>query len=200
MANSTDSPVVATRQKLCTLAALPGYLNEFELGPLTATKAMKISNLTHEGAAPTVRLVEDLRSARVPFAPSCFGGADGDRKGCLISIPQETADALVLLEEWALDRLSAQVPNIREIWVSCVRPSEKWPPCLRCKINTGGPRQVKYYNEHNEKCDAPSDWKQLSVNACLTIRGIYVQKSGAGMLIDITHLQYEDEGEEEAPF
>ena len=37
--------------------------------------------------------------------------------------------------------------------------------------------------------------------ACLAIRGCYVQKNGAGMLIDVTHLQYAQEAEDDvAPF
>ena len=117
-----------------------------------------------------------------------------------MSIPQESADAFISMEDWAMQQLNAQVPNIKEIWVSSVRPNEKWPPTLRCKINVAGSKTVNYYNGNNERCDAPTDWRQLPVNAIIAIRGVFIQKSCAGMLLDITHLQYVDAADDDAPF
>ena len=196
----SQNPVSDSQDKMETLLALPGYLSSLELSPPTQTRAMRVCNLTHEGHPLSIRLAEDLKSAKIPFEPSCFRGAAGDRKGCLISIPQESADAFVCMEEWIMQQLTAHVPNIQEIWVSSVRPSEKWPPSLRCKINVAGPRMVKYFDCGNERCEAPTDWRQLSVNAVIAIRGVFIQKGCAGMLLDITHLQYVDEAYDDAPF
>ena len=197
---TTQNPVSDSRDKLDTLLAIPRYLNGFKLSPPSTAKAMIICNLTCEGLPVTMRVVDDLQSAKIPFEPSCFGGAAGDRKGCLMSIPQESADAFISMEEWAMQQLDVQVPNIKEIWVSSVRPSEKWPPTLRCKINVAGSKTVKYYNGNSERCDAPTDWRQLPVNAIIAIRGVFIQKGYAGMLLDITHLQYVDEADDDAPF
>lgn len=99
---------------------------------------MNICSLTYEGVPVTMRAVDDFHSAKIPFEPSCFGGAAGDCKGCLSSVPQASADAFISLEEWATPQLSAQIPNIKAIWVSSIRPSGKWPPTPRSKINIGG--------------------------------------------------------------
>ena len=173
---TTQNPVSNSRNKLDTITALPSYLANFKLSPPSTAEAFKICNLTHDGVPVSIRVVDDVQSARTPFEPSCFGNAPGDRKGCLISTPQNSADAFIELEKWAMDQISTHTPNIREIWVSSIRPSEKHPPSLRCKINTAGPRIVKYFDCNNDRCDAPSDWRQLPINAIIAIRGGYTKK------------------------
>jgi hypothetical protein len=171
----------------------------WKLGDVKPGKSMKIATLSHEGTVPTARLADSIE-LRIPFAPSCFGGVAGDRKGCIVAIPQETADVILALEEFVMNGLKESTPNIMQIWTSSVRPSEKYPPSLRCKINTGGTKKVRYFNEDLQPCDEPSNWQQLPVNVCLAIRGVYIQKNGAGLLIDITHLQYADNVADFMPF
>lgn len=71
-----------------------------------------------------MRAVDDLYNANIPFEPPCFGRVASDRKGCLVSVPQESADVCIALEEWAMQQLNAHVPNIKAIWVLSVRPSD----------------------------------------------------------------------------
>ena len=126
-------------------------------------------------------------SSRSPLAPSCFGGVEGDRTGCLVTIPQELADYVLGLEDCVKDLIAATISNIADIWVSSIRTNDNFPPSLRCKINT---LKVTYFNEETEPCKEPTDWHQLSVNVCVAMRGAYIQKSCAGLLIDVSHLQY----------
>ena len=179
-------PVNSCQKKMKTVSALSEYLAGLELTPPTQTRLMKICRLSYGCRPLTLRLVDDLESAKMVVQPSCFANAEGDRKNCLISIPQDTADALLSLEETIRTKLSAHVPNIQDIWVSSIRPSEQYPPSLRCKINVAGPRIVKYFTSDNKPCDAPTNWKQLTINAAIAIRGIYIQKGSAGLLLDIT--------------
>ena len=52
-----------------------------------------------------------------------------------------------------------------------------------CTSNPGKKLDSEYDPE-------PEDWRQLPVNVCIAIRGVYLQKTCAGLLIDVTHLQY----------
>ena len=67
-----------------------------------------------------------------------------------------------------------------------------------------GPRAAMFYNPAKEPCEAPSEWKGLSVNAVLQIRGCYIQKNSIGLMLETTHLQYDDtqkaDCEKECPF
>ena len=181
------SPSLPPSPKPPLLASLSS--DGWKLGEIKPGKSMKIATITYDAKVPAVRLAESIE-LRIPFAPSCFGGADGDRKGCIIAIPQETADVIIELEEFVINALKESTPNIMQIWTSSVKPSEKYPPSLRCKINTGGTRKVKYFNEDLQPCSEPNNWQQLPVNVCIAIRGVYIQKNNAGLLLDITHLQY----------
>ena len=138
MARPSNNDKTSQRLPLFSSLALDGW----KLGEIKASKSMKIATLTHEGQIQTVRLADSIE-LKIPFAPSCFGGAQGDRKGCIVTIPQDLADHIIELEAFVMDGLTATIPNITEIWISSIRPSEKFPPSLRCKINTGGAKKKR---------------------------------------------------------
>ena len=41
----------------------------------------------------------------------------------------------------------------------------------------------------------PKNWRQLKVNAVISISGVYVSKNNAGLLIKLTHLQFDPQHE-----
>ena len=172
-----------TRPVLLTSLPLDGW----ELSEPKTVKALKILNLTHAGVTPITRLADGI-SLTVPFAPSSFGGSE--RKGCLVTINEELADYLTQLEGLAKARLAETAPKIDSIWTTAIRRDDHFPPSLRCKINTTGLHMVSFYREDGELASEPEDWRQLPVNVCIVIRGVYLQKTCAGLLIDVTHLQY----------
>ena len=162
------------------LTSLP--LDGWKLSELKPFKAMMLANLTHSGNRQVVRLADSIE-LRIPFTPSCFNSASSERKGCLISIPQAIVEYIHKLE----DDVKAHLSIPHSVWISSLRHSEGFAPCLRCKVNTA---QVEYFDAEKVACDAPTEWRQLLVNACVAIRGVYLQKTSAGLLIDITALQY----------
>ena len=167
------------------LTSLP--LNGWELSEPKTVKALKIINLTHAGVTPITRLADGIELS-MPFAPTAFGGGTGERKGCLVTINEELADYLCQLE--ALAKAHLAIPKIENIWTTAVRRDEHFPPSLRCKINTSGLHMASFFGEDGELAPEPEDWRQLPVSVCVVIRGVYLQKTCAGLLIDVTHLQY----------
>ena len=174
-----------TRPVLLTSLPLDGW----DLSEPKTVKAMKIANLTHAGVTPITRLAEGI-NLTIPFAPTTFGGGTTERKGCLVSINDKLADYLTQLEVLARAQLTETTPNIDNIWTTAVRRDAHFPPSLRCKINTSGLHMASFYKEDGELAPEPGDWRQLPVNLYVLIRGVYLQKTCAGLLIDVTHLQY----------
>ena len=172
-----------TRPVLLTSLPLDGW----ELSEPKTVEALKILHLTHGGLTPITRLADGIKLTML-FAPSTFGGGTAERKGCLVSINDELADYFTELEGVVMAHLGE--PKIENIWTSAVRRDAHFPPSLRCKINTSGLHMATFYREDGELAPEPEDWRQLPVNVCVVIRGVYLQKTCAGLLIDVTHLQY----------
>ena len=64
---TSQNPVSGSQDKLETLLAIPRYLSGFKLDPPSTAKAMRVCNLTYEGSPVTMRVVDDLYSAEIPF-------------------------------------------------------------------------------------------------------------------------------------
>ena len=88
--------------------------------------------------------------------------------------------------------MEEQAPNIFEIWRTTITPAEQYSATLKAKINTGGDKRVTYYNSDYEPVEEPESWRRLPVNACISIRGCYIQKAQVGFLIDVSYLQCGD--------
>ena len=174
-----------TRPVLLTSLPLDGW----DLSDPKTVKAMKIANLTHAGVTPITRLAEGI-NLTIPFAPTTFGGGTAERKGCLVSITDHIAGYISELDTIVRAQLIDTTPFIDNIWTTAIRRDSNFPPSLRCKINTSGLHMASFYREDGELAPEPEDWHQLPVNLCVIIRGVYLQKTCAGLLIDVTHLQY----------
>ena len=144
-------------------------------------------------------------SATIPFTPSCFqGNGDEERKGIVLSISQEDYDKLSEFSESFKTQLIELYPDINKSWNNCMKPAtEKYPSQLKAKINVKGDRACKFYNPQGLTIEAPSNWGRLEVTAIVRLGGIYVQSKtrGAGMTLDVTHVQYDPHAQrEENPF
>ena len=130
-------------------------------------------------------LILKLTGLTVPFAPSVFQGTGQEpRQGILLNITQEIFDAFAAIEEFC------RQPDQQALWNSSIKPADKYGATLKAKINLGGDRVAKFYSAANEPCEAPSQWKNLRCNAVLHVKGVYLQRQGVGLIVDITHLQY----------
>ncbi len=186
---------------MLTFEAINANSQALSMSPPKSSKGgIKIACLNWDKKPVCVKLAQDLNSVSTPFAPSVFGGGEADRKGILFNISDETYGQVCEFEQNCLKALEEHVPNIFEIWHTAIAPAEKYSATLKAKINTGGDKRVSYYNADHEPVDEPESWSQLAVNALITIRGCYIQKSQAGFLIDVTHIQYGNAQKQACPF
>ena len=64
-----------------------------------------------------------------------------------------------------------------------------------------GPKSVKYYNLDGEIRDKPSCFKELACNVVVVVRGVYLQKNMAGLIIEARNLQFEEKDQKDScPF
>ena len=189
---STSIQALLAKPELLTLSA-----------PQASKGGIKICALKHDSKPVTVKLAEDLTSASTPFAPSVFGGGEADRKGILFNISEQAYEDFYALEQLCIKQLQEHVPDIMRLWRSPLTPADKFSASLKAKINTGGDRKVKYFNAENEPTEEPESWRRLPVNAVIAVRGCYLQKMQAGLLLDVTHVQLgdlEESAPENSPF
>ena len=136
-----------------------------------------------------------LLEVSVPFAPSCFNGTgQEERQGIVLSISPEDHQQAKSLEADLFLQIQTLCPDLDKRWTSCLKDAtDKYAPTLRAKINMSGPRVCKFLNAAGDPTPPPDSWRLLQVNAIIRIGGVYLQTRGAGLLVEVTHLQFSAE-------
>ena len=138
-------------------------------------------------------------SASIPFAPSVFQGTgDEERQGIVLSIPQDAYDRLASFSDSFAAQLAEKYPDIAQKWTSSLKAAtDKYASSLKAKINLKGDRVCKFFSPEGLSIKAPENWRRLDVTAIVRLGGIYVQSRGAGMLLEVTHLQFDPRAQQE---
>ena len=138
-------------------------------------------------------------SASTPFAPSVFQGTgQEERQGIVLSISPEVYDQLTSFSDSFKAQLSEKYPDIAQKWTSCLKAAtDKYAAQLKAKINLKGDKACKFFSPEGLSIKTPETWRRLEVTAVVRIGGIYVQSKGAGMLLEVTHLQYDPHAQQE---
>ena len=154
--------------------------------PKDLSHGMKIYSTTEQ-------LAFKIMDVQIPFGPSVFNctGAE-ERQSLVLSISPEEYRALSSLETDLRQQLQAQFPDIDSRWTSCLKDAtDKFSPTMRGKINLKGARVCKFLDGAGVPTCPPESWRRLSANVVIRIGGAYLQARGAGLLVEVTHLQYE---------
>ena len=124
-------------------------------------------------------------SLRIPFAQSVHRGAGEEtRVSCTFEAPQSVVEHMEQLEKNIIAK-ARDVPHIDALWVSCARHTPHRPQ-LRCKLNTEGPRKIQLVNEALEPLDLPvAELQQRQAVPILSVRGVYIQRSQVGLMLDM---------------
>ena len=154
--------------------------------PKDLSHGMKIYSTTEQ-------LTFKIMEVQTPFGPSVFNGTgEEERQSLVLSISPEDHKALSALETNLRQQLQAQFPDLDSRWTSCLKDAtDKFAPTLRCKINLKGARVCKFLDGSGAPASPPESWRRLSANVVIRIGGAYIQARGAGLLVEVTHLQYE---------
>ena len=88
------------------------------------------------------------------------------------------------------------MPNVDAFWHSALRPAGNHPATLKAKIHTSGKRVCRYVDEDGQPVEPPTEWRGRTVLPILAIRGLYIQKTMVGLMLDVVALML---GPEERP-
>ena len=149
------------------------------------------------GGWPMVQLLPLGRMGDIttPFAPSVYRGTGNEpRKGIVFSVPDEVLLALCKIEEWA----RKQHPD--GVWHSVIKDGGTYPSSVKAKINVSGPNACRILDAEQRPTAWPENWSRLSVIPIIEFRGVYSQKTGNGLILDVTHLMIQDAQASEMEF
>jgi hypothetical protein len=145
--------------------------------------------LGKHGHWPAVQLLpaDCMGAVTVPFPPSVYRGTGNEpRKGIMFMVPESVLLAIAAIEEWA----RKQIPD--EVWHSAIKQSENYPATLKAKINVTGPNACRILDTKQRPIAWPDNWSRLAVMPIIEFRGVYSQKTGSGLILEVSHLMIQE--------
>ena len=122
-------------------------------------------------------------SIKLPFTPSvCRGTGQETRLNVTFDMPASVIAQMQQVEGAIVAKAREILPNLDALWCSCIKPTP-YGPQLRCKVNTEGPHKIQLMSEGEAL--AVEDLQRRQVLPTLAIRGIYVQRNSAGLMVDV---------------
>ena len=109
-----------------------------------------------------------------------------------VNLPDTIREQMECIEEQVRDLVRPHILKIDAIWHSSTKPSEKHPSSLRAKINVSGDRVCPCVDVDGSSESIPTMWAGLSVIPVVSIKGVYIQKSMAGLLMEVSSLMIGD--------
>ena len=155
--------------------------------PKELTHGMKLYRIQSEG--PFSFKV----AATLPFPPSCYNGTgEEERQGITLAIPEDVYEKVQSFSKSFKAQLSANHPDVEGKWNSSLKAAtDKYPANLKAKVNLRGVKTCQFYDMEGQPAGMPEQWRRLEVTAVIRLGGVYVQSRGAGMILDVTHLQFD---------
>ena len=164
-------------------------------GLTKATPSMEMAYIKFEGGPAVVQLVgkSSLGDVITPWAPNVYRGDGSESRVTMTAnIPERVREDIEALEELIRDKLHEHVRNIDARWHSSSKPSEKHSSSVRLKISISGPKACPTFNSDGEPVPMPSEWTGLAVIPIVQIKGAYVQKGMAGLVMEVVSLMVGD--------
>ena len=184
--SSQSAKLPATR-----ISELAANIEDFSLtGPkaMAGNKMLNMASITYKSKPLRLMLDEWLP---IIFEPSVYNGTgQEERKNIVFGVPPTIEEGLAIMEDAILQALSETHPNIHALWVSSVKPANgDHEASLKAKINVAGKQQCRFFDENNEPIEAPSVFRPLEAQIVLQVRGVYIQKTAAGLMLSVSHMQ-----------
>ena len=170
------------------LADAAANLDAWTMTPITQVATMQLAYARYLGATPVLQLHcrEDMGCITTPWAPNVFRGSGSEARVTMtMNIPESVREAFELIEEHVRELLRPVCPKIDALWHSASKPGERCRSTLRAEINIAGEKMVRYVDVDGNPVDPPTNWVGLSVLPLIAVRGAYVQKTGAGLMVDV---------------
>jgi hypothetical protein len=162
------------------------------VGPATSAKVagLQLFSIRCDGRHPSFQpcLADDLGSMRVLYEPSVYNGSGSEeRVNITMSIDEDAATSILNMEKLVRDQLRPSVPNVDQIWNSCIRPpSERTGHTFKCKVRLRGEGCVRCFSRTREEMALPQSLRGYSIVPVVEVRSAYVQRSSAGLVLEMT--------------
>ena len=162
-------------------------LSQWTVGaPKSKNGQISISGISHKAGYPSIQLLprERLGEIYTPFEPSVYRGTGNEpRKGVVFAIPGDVYDDLLKIEVWA----KQHVPD-GTVWHSALKEPGSYAGSVKAKINVTGAYPCEIVDADGKPLPWPENWSRLRVVPVLEVRGIYCQKTGSGLILDVAHI------------
>ena len=145
---------------------------------------------------PRCSCCRGLVSARCtrPSSLLYFGGPGEPRRGIVFAIPPDILADLQTIDDWAQKHATTSV------WYPCVKEHGTYAGSAKAKINVTGANSCRIVGMNGEPMEWPENWFRLPVVPVVEVRGIYTQKTGSGLILDVTYLMVGEEARGECDF
>ena len=162
------------------------HVSQWTLGPPTSKNGqMAIRSITGTDGWPSVQLLPRARLCEIytPFEPSVFRGTGSEpRKGIVFIVPPDVLEGLRTIETWA------KKSDPGAVWHSAIKESAGYASCVKAKINQSGPHACTIVDMDGRPVKWPENWARLRVIPIIDVRGVYIQKTGSGLILDVVRL------------
>ena len=162
------------------------------IGPASSAKVagLQLYPIRCDGRYPSFQpcVADDLGSMKVLYEPSVYNGSGNEeRVNITMSIDEVAAKDILSMEQIALNKLRPSVPNIDAIWNSCIRPpSEHAGYTFKCKVRIRGEGCVRCFGRTREEMTLPQSLRGFTIVPVVEVRSAYVQRSSAGLVLEMT--------------
>ena len=124
---------------------------------------------------------------------------DVERKNLEVRCTPELESFFSGLDEWAITYVSQNSnrllkkqlgeQTIRENYKSPMNKKADYPALLRTKVNTLGPKAVRFWDAHGRSTEQPEDWRAVECSLMLHIRSLWIMGSTFGWTIECSDVQ-----------
>ena len=99
-----------------------------------------------------------------------------------------------------LEKAREVIPNADALWHSAIKPAGSHPATLKAKINMSGSRRCRFVDENDQPIDPPTAWRGRPVLPIVAVRGLYIQKTMVGLMLDVVALMVGSGAAQEAEY
>ena len=140
-----------------------------------------VRSVTFEPMTPPETMA--LSGVRILYEPSVFGGGGSETRKNIVFVVPPSVVAHVRELEGPID-----VARL----CSCIKGD-----ALKCKVSMD---RVRIYDSSNATAQPPDFWRDLAVNALVTVKGTWSTRAQTGLSIEVHDIQLLDDKPPECPF
>ena len=133
-----------------------------------------------------------LMNCVIPFNPNVYGEknvSDDVKQTVSVTLNAKYYSHIQNLIDNIMDELEKEYPDIKNKFNSCLKPAcDKYDALLRTQNFV---EKCTYFDKDNTEISKPLNWRGLKCNVVINISGVYVSKHASGLVVRLTHLQFD---------